>query len=225
MALLEPFIDTLIVCTMTGLVIVITGAYDHPDAGEGIAMTSWAFATSLRLVPLPAVSFTAVLFAFSTMISWSYYGEQCWAYLFGGESNCSMVYKRLFLLFVMSGLGASRLSAVIDFGDMMILGMAFPNIFGVVLLSGRIKKAARPSTWRSSAPASSSEWPERPARTRRMNRERGVRLKSPIPPRPCVTDGEQHASGATAEAAANLLPSHRRFPCNRAPWTSPCRRR
>jgi AGCS family alanine or glycine:cation symporter len=134
-ALLEPFVDTLVVCTMTGLVIVVTGAYAHPEAGEGIAMTSWAFGTVFAWFPY-LLSFTAVLFAFSTMISWSYYGEQCWAFLFGVRST--LVYKSAFLLFVCLG-AVFQARAVIDFGDMMILGMAFPNIFGVVLLSGRIK--------------------------------------------------------------------------------------
>jgi AGCS family alanine or glycine:cation symporter len=136
-ALLEPFVDTLIVCTMTGLVIVVTGAYAAPEAGTGIAMTSWAFATVFPWFPY-VLSFTAVLFAFSTMISWSYYGEQCWAYLFGLRSIGA--YKLLFLLFACLG-AMFQADAVIDFGDMMILGMAFPNIFGVVLLSGKVKAA------------------------------------------------------------------------------------
>jgi AGCS family alanine or glycine:cation symporter len=134
-ALLEPFVDTIIVCTMTGLVIVVTGAYAEPAAGEGIEMTSWAFGTVFSWFPY-VLSFTAVLFAFSTMISWSYYGEQCWAYLFGLRSI--LVYKGIFLAFACLG-AIFQANAVIDFGDMMILGMAFPNIVGVVMLSGRIK--------------------------------------------------------------------------------------
>jgi AGCS family alanine or glycine:cation symporter len=134
-ALLEPFIDTIIVCTMTGLVIVVTGAHAAPDAGTGIAMTSWAFATVFSWFPI-VLSFIAVLFAFSTMISWSYYGEQCWAMLFGTGSI--MAYKLIFLVFVWLG-AIFQANAIIDFGDMMILGMAFPNMVGVFLLSGRIK--------------------------------------------------------------------------------------
>jgi AGCS family alanine or glycine:cation symporter len=134
-ALLEPFVDTLIVCTMTGLVIVVTGAWAAPEAGTGIEMTSWAFATVFPWFPY-LLSFTAVLFAFSTMISWSYYGEQCWAYLFGWRTVLG--YQALFLVFACLG-AIFQASAVIDFGDMMILGMAFPNIFGVVMLSGRVK--------------------------------------------------------------------------------------
>jgi AGCS family alanine or glycine:cation symporter len=132
-ALLEPFIDTLIVCTMTGLVIVITGAYKEDLAG--IAMTSMAFATVFPWFPT-ILTITAILFAFSTMISWSYYGEQCWASLFGLRSI--MLYKAIFLLFVWAG-SVFKAQAVLDFSDLMILGMAVPNILGVVMLSGKIK--------------------------------------------------------------------------------------
>jgi AGCS family alanine or glycine:cation symporter len=135
-ALLEPFIDTIIVCTITGLVIVVTGAHLQPDVGSGISMTSWAFATVFPWFPY-LLSLIAVLFAFSTMISWSYYGEQCWARLFGVRTI--LIYKGLFLLFVWLG-AIFNASAVIDFGDAMILGMAFPNLAGVVLLSGRVKR-------------------------------------------------------------------------------------
>ena len=135
-ALLEPFIDTIIVCTTTGLVLVVTGAHQAPDAGTGIAMTSWAFATVFPWFPI-LLSFIAVLFAFSTMISWSYYGEQCWARLFGVRSI--LAYQVIFLLFVWTG-SIFEATAVIDFGDMMILGMAFPNLVGVVMLSGVIRR-------------------------------------------------------------------------------------
>ncbi len=135
-ALLEPFIDTIVVCTMTGLVLVVTGAHAHPDAGSGIAMTAFAFAQVFSWFPV-VLSFIAVLFAFSTMISWSYYGEQCWARLFGVRSI--LVYKVIFLVFVWLG-AIFEASAVIEFGDMMILGMAFPNLIGVWLLSSRVKR-------------------------------------------------------------------------------------
>ncbi len=135
-ALLEPFVDTIIVCTITGLVIVVTGAHLEPEVGSGIAMTSWAFATVFPWFP-HVLSFIAVLFAFSTMISWSYYGEQCWVRLFG--IGTILFYKGLFLLFVWLG-AIFNASAVIDFGDAMILGMAFPNMFGVIVLSGRVKR-------------------------------------------------------------------------------------
>ncbi len=134
-ALLEPFIDTIIVCTMTGLVVVITGAYT--SGLEGVEMTSMAFNTVLpgfKYVLTAAV----VLFAFSTMISWSYYGERCWTYLFG--TGTSMIYKVIFLIFVVLG-AMLELGNVITFSDLMVLGMAFPNILGMYFLSGKVKRA------------------------------------------------------------------------------------
>lgn len=135
-ALLEPFIDTILVCTMTGLVVVITGAYQGGD-NEGVLMTSKAFATVLPWFP-KVLSLTVFLFAYSTMISWSYYGERCWAFLFG--TQFSIVYKALFLGFVVLG-SVLKLGNVIDFSDLMILGMAFPNILGALLLSGKVSEA------------------------------------------------------------------------------------
>ena len=134
-ALLEPFVDTLIVCNVTGIVIVVTGAYANPEAGTGIAMTSWAFATVFPWFPV-LLSLIAFLFAYSTMISWSYYGEQCWAHLFGVRSI--LLYKTIFLVFTWLG-AIFEATAVTNFGDMMILGMAFPNLVGVLLLSGQLK--------------------------------------------------------------------------------------
>jgi AGCS family alanine or glycine:cation symporter len=134
-ALLEPFVDTVVICTMTGLVLVVTGAWQEPAAGTGIAMTSWAFRTVFPWFPV-LLSITAMLFAYSTMISWSYYGEQCWAWLFGVRSI--LVYKLLFLLFTWLG-AVFEPTAVLDFGDMMILGMAFPNMLGLLLLSGKVR--------------------------------------------------------------------------------------
>ena len=99
-ALLEPFIDTIIVCTMTGLVVVVTGEYK--TGSEGVLMTSNAFASVLPWFPA-VLSFAVFMFAFSTMISWSYYGERCWRYLFG--PNSSMIYRGLFLILCGSRLG------------------------------------------------------------------------------------------------------------------------
>jgi AGCS family alanine or glycine:cation symporter len=133
-ALLEPFIDTIIVCTMTGLVVVITGAYKN-EAADGVLMTSQAFTSVFPWfdwILLMAV----VLFAFSTMISWSYYGERCWTFLFGPEY--SMAYRVVFLFFVVAG-SVLKIGSVLDFSDLMILGMAFPNILGAVLLSSKVK--------------------------------------------------------------------------------------
>jgi AGCS family alanine or glycine:cation symporter len=134
-ALLEPFIDTVIVCHMTGLVMVVTGAYANPEAGSGIAATSWAFESVFPFFKY-ILALTAFLFAFSTMISWSYYGEQCCAHLFGVRSL--LTYKLVFLAFTWAG-AVFAAQAVLDFGDLMILGMAFPNLVGVVLMSGKVK--------------------------------------------------------------------------------------
>ena len=133
-ALLEPFIDTIVVCTMTGLVIVVTGAYQQ-EGVSGITMTSWAFKSVFPWFEY-VLALIAVLFAFSTMISWSYYGEQCWVMLFGERST--LVFKVIFVAFTWMG-AVFQAQAVLDFGDLMILGMAFPNIIGVVMLSGKIK--------------------------------------------------------------------------------------
>ena len=135
-ALLEPFIDTIVVCTMTGLVVIITGAYNS-GAGDGVEMTSAAFASVLPWFPY-VLSVAVVLFAFSTMISWSYYGERCATWLFG--ESASVPYKFLFLIFVFLG-AVLNLGNVLGFSDLMILGMAFPNILGLLLLSGKVKRA------------------------------------------------------------------------------------
>lgn len=140
-ALLEPFIDTIVVCTMTALVIVITGAYNDPSlealraSKEGAALTSAAFGSSLSWFPF-ILSAAVTLFAYSTIISWSYYGERCWAYLFGEKT--SLIYKSLLLIVVFCGAITSAKN-VLDFGDLMILGMAFPNIFGIYFIVGKVK--------------------------------------------------------------------------------------
>ncbi len=134
-ALLEPFIDTILVCTMTGIVVVITGAYQSGDAG--VEMTSNAFDSVIPGFKY-ILSFAVFMFAFSTMISWSYYGERCWTFLFGTGS--SIVYKGIFLAFAMLGV-LINLGNVITFSDLMVLGMAFPNILGMLFLSGKVKRA------------------------------------------------------------------------------------
>jgi len=135
-ALLEPFIDTVVVCTTTALVIVVTGAYAVPEAGRGISLTAYAFATVFPGFP-KVLTLVALLFAFSTMISWSYYGERAWIFLFGERTI--LVYQVAFLAFTFGGVVFQNANVVLDFGDLMLLGMAFPNIAGVLLLSGRLK--------------------------------------------------------------------------------------
>lgn len=136
-ALLEPFVDTIIVCTMTALVLIFTGYAQDTQGMTGSALTSAAFSSVLpwfKYILLIAI----VLFAFSTMISWSYYGMKSWTYLFGNTKKMENLYKILFLVFVVVGSSAS-LGAVIDFSDMMILGMAFPNILGLYFMSSEVK--------------------------------------------------------------------------------------
>ena len=136
-ALLEPFIDTIIVCTMTALVIVITGAHEQ-EGLEGVNMTSWAFGSVLAWFP-QVLTVAVFFFAFSTMISWSYYGERCFSYLFGHSPTTSRIYRSIFLIFVVAG-AVLDLGSVMDFSDLMILGMAFPNILGMYLLSGKVSQ-------------------------------------------------------------------------------------
>ena len=134
-ALLEPFIDTVVVCTMTGVVVVVSGAYKIPGI-EGIQVTSRAFSSAISWFPV-VLSFAVLMFAFSTMISWSYYGERCASFLFGDVAV--VPYRVVFLFFVWFGSIAS-LENVITFSDLMILGMAFPNILGAVLLSNKVRQ-------------------------------------------------------------------------------------
>ena len=144
-ALLEPFIDTVVVCTMTALVINITGVYNSPEtaalvqAKEGAALTAEAFRTVIEWFPL-VLSLSVFLFAYSTMISWSYYGERCWSYLFGDQS--SIAFRVIFVIFVYLG-AVSSPSNILDFSDLMILSMAFPNILGLYILHGRVLDALR----------------------------------------------------------------------------------
>lgn len=136
--LIEPFIDTILVCLATALVIVISGVHEDPALADvsGAVLTAKAFETVISWFPL-LLSISIVLFAYSTMISWSYYGERSWTKLFGAKS--SVIYRGLFLVFIFIGT-ISTLDSVITFSDLMILSMAFPNILGLYLLAGKVKK-------------------------------------------------------------------------------------
>ena len=140
-AMIGPFIDTIVICLMTALVCMITGVYTDPQfqASEGFIvgakMTSAAFDSFLpgaRYV----LAIGVMLFAYSTMISWSYYGERAWEYLFGSRFN--LIYRVIFVVFVVFG-SVVTLKNVLDFTDMLILSMAFPNIIGGIILSPQIK--------------------------------------------------------------------------------------
>ena len=149
-ALLEPFIDTVVVCTLTALVIVITNAHEDPSLGaliaarDGAGLTSAAMGGVISFAPY-VLALAVVLFAYSTMISWSYYGERCWAWLFGPEPALfslgrfsSHIYRGLFLVCVFLG-SIINAGSILDFSDLMILGMAFPNILGLFLLSRGVR--------------------------------------------------------------------------------------
>ena len=134
-ALLEPFIDTVVICTMTALVLIITGFHDVQGV-EGAQMTSKAFGSVFSWFPYLLV-IAIFLFAFSTMISWSYYGLKAWTFLFGKNKISEYSYKLLFLFFIVIG-SSVKLGSVLDFSDMMILAMAFPNIIGLLILSKEV---------------------------------------------------------------------------------------
>ena len=141
-ALLEPFIDTVIVCTMTALVLIITGFVDPSNSGmndaQAILLTSSAFESVISWFPY-VLTIAVVLFAFSSMISWSYYGFQAWSFLFGRSKNVEYAYKILFCIFVIIGAAAS-LGSVIGFSDAMIFAMMVPNMIGLFLLVPKVKE-------------------------------------------------------------------------------------
>ena len=140
-ALLEPFIDTVVICTMTSLVIIITGSWNPGDGVTGISLTAKAFESSLSGFNY-VLAIAAVLFAFSTMISWSYYGLKAWTYLFGEGAAKEIVFKVLFCLFVVVG-ASMGLGPVIDFSDAMIFTMAIFNIIGLYFLMPKVKELLR----------------------------------------------------------------------------------
>ena len=153
-SLLEPFIDTVVICTMTALVIIITGQlqidanqmYVLNEAGaqiathdglSGVGLTSRAFESAFSWFPL-VLALAVVLFAFSTMISWSYYGLKAWTYLFGEGKTKELIFKIIFCGFVVVG-AATKLGPVIDFSDAAIFAMALVNIVGLYFLMPIVK--------------------------------------------------------------------------------------
>ncbi len=141
-ALLEPFIDTVLVCTMTALVLIITGFVDTSNSGmndaQAILLTSSAFESVISWFPY-VLTIAVILFAFSSMISWSYYGFQAWSFLFGRSKRVEYSYKILFCIFVIIGSAAS-LGSVINFSDAMIFAMMVPNMIGLFLLAPKVKQ-------------------------------------------------------------------------------------
>jgi AGCS family alanine or glycine:cation symporter len=155
-SLLEPFIDTVIVCTMTALVIIITqqlmidgetGRYILNEAGRiatvgdvapGVPLTSAAFGSAFAWAPY-ALSVAVILFAFSTMITWSYYGMKGWTYLFGEGKSKEMIFKVMFCFFVFVG-AVSSLGSVLDFSDAALFAMGVVNVIGLYLLMPIVKR-------------------------------------------------------------------------------------
>ncbi|VAV87792.1 Sodium:alanine symporter family protein [hydrothermal vent metagenome] len=155
-SLLEPFIDTVVICTMTALVIIITGqlvvdantglyildeggkTIQTIDGNKGVALTSAAFSSTFGWFKY-ILAIAVILFAFSTMISWSYYGLKAWTYLFGEGKTTELVFKIIFCIFVVIGAAAS-LGPVIDFSDAAIFAMAVVNITGLYMLMPIVKR-------------------------------------------------------------------------------------
>ncbi len=152
-ALLEPFIDTVVICTMTALVIIIYnesgGVFEYGGNGsgsvvidgqtvEGAVLTSMAFESVIPWFPY-ILTIAIVLFAISTMISWSYYGAQAWMYLFGRSKTTELVYKIIFCVFIVIG-AAANMDAVWGFSDAMILALVFPNMIGLFFLFPRVRE-------------------------------------------------------------------------------------
>lgn len=134
--LLEPFIDTVIICTITALVIILTGAYQTPGL-DGVQITSGAFASVFSWFPW-VLMVALLLFGFSTVISWSYYGLTGWRYLVGQDKRLTQLYKVFFCLIVSIG-AVPNVMAVFDFIDSMIFLMAVPNILALYLLLPEVK--------------------------------------------------------------------------------------
>ena len=155
-ASIGPFVDTVLICTMTALVIVVTNiksnlfVYGNLDSGNnvimnaggahlgGVDLTSVAFDSAIPNFSI-ILTIAVILFAFSTMLSWSYYGLQGWKYLFGKGRFADLIYKTLFLMFVVVG-ASSSLNSVVEFSDAMIFAMVFPNVIGLLLLTPKVKE-------------------------------------------------------------------------------------
>jgi AGCS family alanine or glycine:cation symporter len=139
-SLLEPFIDTIVICTITAMVIgtAQVAAPDFAGDAQGVAMTSAAFEREFSWFPIP-LAFAALLFAFSTMISWSYYGLKGWTYLFGESERGQTIYKLIFCAFVALGC-VVQLGPILDISDALVFLICVPNILGLYFLAPIVKK-------------------------------------------------------------------------------------
>lgn len=148
-ALLEPFIDTVVICTMTALTLIFSGVYLNPNHLEGAQLTSAAFSTFAPWAPY-VLLLCMFLFVYSTLIGWSYYGVKGFDFLFGGFTErltgkriyAEKFYQVLFLIFIIIGTTTS-LTTIIDFSDMLVLTMAVPNIIGLYMLAPVLKKEVK----------------------------------------------------------------------------------
>ena len=136
MSLLSPFVDTILICSMTALVIIITGSYIGSNQIQGVELTSKAFESAIGWFPI-VLAIAITLFAISTLITWSYYGLRCWTYLFGQNKISIYSYKIIFLMFTIIGT-SMNLQNVIDFSDAMIFAMSIPNLIGIYFLAPKI---------------------------------------------------------------------------------------
>jgi AGCS family alanine or glycine:cation symporter len=145
-ASIEPFIDTIVICTMTSLVLIFTGFAEDTGGLEGVQLTSAAFKSVISWFPF-ILLIAVTLFAFSTIISWSYYGLKGWDYLvgdmgeryLGGRKVTNRIFQVLFLLFIIVG-SSTDIFTVMEFSDMMILAMSVPNLLGLFIMAPEIKR-------------------------------------------------------------------------------------
>ncbi|MBH98183.1 MAG: alanine glycine permease [Rhodospirillaceae bacterium] len=138
--LLEPFIDTVVICTVTALVITTTTYYDpYLSSGlGGIEMTSAAFERNISWSPY-VIAISAILFAFSTMIAWSYYGLKGWTYLVGESRSADLSFKTVYCIFIIIGCSI-QLNAILDFSDALVFFICIPNILGLYILAPVLKE-------------------------------------------------------------------------------------
>jgi len=138
-SLLEPFIDTIVICTITGLVILTT-VYGDPSVKHltGVSLTSEAMSRTIPWVATP-LAIAVLLFAFSTIVSWSYYGLKGWTYLFGESTVSDLTFKAIYCFFIIVGCSIP-LTSVMDFSDAMVFLMTIPNILCIYFLAPVVKK-------------------------------------------------------------------------------------
>ena len=137
-AMWSPFVDSVVVCTMTALAIVTSGVWQHEDAADGVVLTSQAFGTVHALFPI-LLTICVMLFAFSTMLAHSYYGKKALGYLFGNSRAAENVYSAVFLIMIVVG-SAGTVTAVTSLADSLMFLMAIPNLIGLYLMAGVVRR-------------------------------------------------------------------------------------